>query len=198
MKKINKRLIWKIINILSISSCFIIPTITLSYMAMDRYDLITKIPDVYDDASMKAWALTNGFKVKDNEITVNKKFIITIDYLASPEIKAINKEKLDLLNASVLPTKRFNELPTMDQGALIGLSFVSLGVLIIYVKLVYMPYLARRNHAEILKATQENNSHSNISDELLVKTVRIKALEVKVKNKDITDKELKELERLLK
>jgi uncharacterized transporter YbjL len=86
----------------------------------------------------------------------------------------------------------------MDQGALIGLSFVSLGVLIIYVKLVYMPYLARRNHAEILKATQENNSHSNISDELLVKTVRIKALEVKVKNKDITDKELKELERLLK
>jgi hypothetical protein len=66
--------------------------------------------------------------------------------------------------------------------------------------MVYTPYVRRRNHAELLAATERNNGSttSNITDEHLIKTMRIKALEVKVNNKTITDKEVKELEKLLK
>ena len=244
MKKINKKVIWNILNGSVLVSTLAIPTTALilgvtddqaavnalnskkeKYEYMDTFKNIPEPTNLYVAAEANAWAedvkkitvglitdaqttadgflygITDGF----NNITINGNLNSSNNNNAIFNIvENLNKinNKTKTINANIEATPVPSNLMSMESGKiwLIAAGIISLAVLVLYIKMVYTPYVRRRNHAELLAATERNNGSttSNITDEHLIKTMRIKALEVKVNNKTITDKEVKELEKLLK
>jgi len=80
------------------------------------------------------------------------------------------------------------------------LSIVSVILLLLYGNYIYLPQRTRKaadeKHAEIMGKME--GTKVDIDKDTLIKKIRVNALQLKINNGSITDKEIKELEKLVK
>jgi len=79
-------------------------------------------------------------------------------------------------------------------------SLLSILILLLYGNFIYLPQRTRKaaneKHAEVLGKIE--GTKVDVDKDVLIKKIRINALQLKINNGSITDKEIKELEKLVK
>jgi len=96
--------------------------------------------------------------------------------------------------------ERVWEVWPIEKYWLFGFSIASIILLLLYGNIFYLPQRTRRavdeKHAEVLGKIE--GTKVDVDKDLLIKKIRINALQLKINNGSITDKEIKELEKLVK